>query len=255
MQKGRETKVQGVIVPTVSPEKNMHACYMFCDKILVDCLCQCYTVMTIHVRVLVSDLRIVLLGKNASENNKVGNLILNENVFEKKTFPPDVDVHSGEVKGRNITVISTIHLLNPEPKLHKISQKVADVSRLEPHVIILVLQHNDFSEKKRDRLSIVLNYFSNQAMKRTIILTTDDEKRIAKQKLENEFIQDISSECGGECLQLQNTQCSQILQKVDEIITGFKETLQSSLWLQHQGDSKSFIVATRMLLKVFSYYN
>ncbi|XP_051744951.1 uncharacterized protein LOC127509850 isoform X3 [Ctenopharyngodon idella] len=177
-----------------------------------------------------SDLRIVLLGKNASENKRVGNLILDKNVFDKKMFPSDVEEHSEKVEGRNITVISTIHLLNSQFKLQKLAQKVSEFSPPEPHVIILVLQHNDFSQKIREILPSVLNCFGEQAMKRTMILTTDDEKLVVKQKPENEYIQEISTECGA-CLQLtQNTQCSQILQKVDEIITrsGFKETQQSS---------------------------
>ncbi|XP_051744950.1 uncharacterized protein LOC127509850 isoform X2 [Ctenopharyngodon idella] len=145
-------------------------------------------------------------------------------------FPSDVEEHSEKVEGRNITVISTIHLLNSQFKLQKLAQKVSEFSPPEPHVIILVLQHNDFSQKIREILPSVLNCFGEQAMKRTMILTTDDEKLVVKQKPENEYIQEISTECGA-CLQLtQNTQCSQILQKVDEIITrsGFKETQQSS---------------------------
>uniref|UniRef100_A0A8C1KK32 AIG1-type G domain-containing protein n=1 Tax=Cyprinus carpio TaxID=7962 RepID=A0A8C1KK32_CYPCA len=180
-----------------------------------------------------SDLRIVLVGKNVSENNRVTNLILNNNLkyaFGKKTFPDDVEEQSGKVEGRNITVINTIHLLNSQLKLQKISQKMSEFFPPEPHMIILVLQHSDFSQKKRDMLPSVLNFFGDQAMKRTMILTTDDEKRIAKQQSENKFIQEISTECGGHLQLTQNTQRSQILQKVDEIITRswFKETQKSS---------------------------
>lgn len=167
------------------------------------------------------------MGKNASENNRVGNLILDKQVFDKKTFPfniPDVEEHSERVEGRNITIINTIHLLKSKISQQKIAQKVSEFSSPEPDVIILVLQHNDFSERKRDTLPSVLNCFGEQAMKRTMILTTDDETPSAKQKpvKENEFIQQISKQCGGGRLQLQNTQRSQILQNVDEIINRSK---------------------------------
>ncbi|XP_048030616.1 GTPase IMAP family member 8-like isoform X2 [Megalobrama amblycephala] len=171
-----------------------------------------------------SDLRIVLLGKNTLENNKVGNLIFDKQVFGKKTPQPDVEEHSERLEERNITVINTNNLLKSKFTLQKIAQKVSVFSSPEPDVIILVLQHNDFSERKRDRLPSVLNCFGEQAMKRTMILTTDDEPHSAKHKpvKENEFIQQLSTQCGGRCLQLQDIQRSQILQNVDEIINRSK---------------------------------
>ncbi|KAK7175549.1 hypothetical protein R3I93_002463 [Phoxinus phoxinus] len=174
-----------------------------------------------------SDLRIVLLGKNASQNNIVGNIILDKYVFGKKSSP-DVEEHSEKVERRNITVISTTQLLKSTLSQSQLTQKVSAVCPPEPHVIILVLQHTDFSERLRDRLPSVLNCFGEQAMKRTMILTTDDEKHSAKHKSENEYIQQISTECGGGRLTLKNTQRSQILQKVDEIITREFKTKQGS---------------------------
>ncbi|XP_052444523.1 GTPase IMAP family member 8-like isoform X2 [Carassius gibelio] len=180
----------------------------------------------------VSDLRIVLVGRNAPENNRVGNLILNKQVFGKKAPQPDVETFSERVERRNITVINTTHPLNRRIKLHKIAQEASVVSHPEAHVIILVLQHKDFSQKHRDILPAVLSCFGEHAMKRTVILTTDDEKHTIKPKSvkENTFIQELSTECGGGHLQLQNTQRSQIFQKVDEIITrsGFEDTKQAS---------------------------
>ncbi|ROJ25796.1 GTPase IMAP family member 5 [Anabarilius grahami] len=138
---------------------------------------------------------------------------------------------SERVEGRQITVINTTHLLDPQLSLQAIAQKVSEVSPPEPDAIILVLQHNHFSPKIKDRLPSVLNCFGEQAMKYTMILTTDD-KKCTKQKSvnENKHIQQISKECGGGRLQLRNTQRSQILKKVDEIVTcsEFKETQQSS---------------------------
>ncbi|XP_016116745.1 early endosome antigen 1-like [Sinocyclocheilus grahami] len=186
-----------------------------------------------------SDLRIVLVGKNVTENIRVGNLILNKNVFGKKTPQPDVETFMERVERRSITVINTTHLLKPVHRLQTIAQYVSKLSPPEPHVIILVLQHNDFNQKNRDTLPSVLNCFGEQAMKRTMILTTDDETRSAEHTFENEYIQEISTECGGGRLQLaQNTLRSQILQQVDEIIShGVVEETQQVSSL-HEEDSK-----------------
>ncbi|XP_016330509.1 GTPase IMAP family member 8-like [Sinocyclocheilus anshuiensis] len=186
-----------------------------------------------------SDLRIVLVGKNVTENIRVGNLILNKNVFGKKTPQPDVETFAERVERRSITVINTTHLLKPVLRLQTIAQYVSKLSPPEPHVIILVLQHNDFSQKNRDILPSVLNCFGEQAMKRTMILTTDDETHSTEHTFENKYIQEISTECGGGRLQLaQNTQRSQILQQVDEIIShGVVEETQQVSSL-HEEDSK-----------------
>ncbi|XP_016330374.1 GTPase IMAP family member 5-like, partial [Sinocyclocheilus anshuiensis] len=177
-----------------------------------------------------SDLRIVLLGMNISENNKVGNLILNKNVFGKKTPQPDVEKFSERVETRNITVIT--HLLKSQNPVQKIMEKSFEFSPPEPHVIILVLQHKDFSKNKRKRLRSVLSRCGEQAMKHTVILTTDDEAcdDELKSVKEKELIQQLSTECGGGRLLLQNTQHSQLLKKVDEIIphSKYKETQQVS---------------------------
>nr|XP_021327769.1 uncharacterized protein LOC792450 [Danio rerio] len=169
-----------------------------------------------------SDLRIVLLGKSIEENRRVVNLILNKEAFERKAPSSTVEEFSERVEGRNITVISTSHLLNPKLNLQAIIQKASALSSPEPDVIILVLQHRDFSKEQRDRLPSVLNCFGEQAMKRTLILTTDDEPGQAglRSAQENKLFQEISTECGGGHLQLHNTRHSSFIKKIEEMISG-----------------------------------
>ncbi len=131
----------------------------------------------------VSDLRIVLIGKNGSENRRVGNTILGTAVFHSEA-PSYSQQHSmrisGEVEKRHITVINTSHLLQTHLTHHQITQTVRESvsqSAPGPHVIVLVLQYKDFSESDRHRVKHVLNLFSYQAMKHTIVLTTDEETR------------------------------------------------------------------------------
>ncbi|XP_056304841.1 uncharacterized protein LOC130216927 [Danio aesculapii] len=186
----------------------------------------------------VSDLRIALLGTSMSENSRVGNLILGKGVFGKKRTSSDEE-HRGRVEDTNITVIST-DLLRSKLKLKNATQKALELSHFNPHVIILVLQNNEFNQLHKDRISSVLIYFGEQTMKHTIILTTDDKKQSSKQQSvkENKLIQQLSAECAGGRLQLLNTQRSQILQKVDEIIThsGHETQLQSSLDQEDMSD-------------------
>ncbi|XP_073699607.1 GTPase IMAP family member 8-like [Garra rufa] len=149
----------------------------------------------------VSDLRIVLLGKSGSENRRVGNAILGTAVFDRKTSSlQHLSVRiSGEVEGRHISVINTL-LLQTHLSNDQITQGVREcVSRSAPgpHVFILVLQYKDFNDNDRHRVKYVLNLFSYQAMKHTIVLTTDEETRGDIFTSKNNNINDLIKECGG----------------------------------------------------------
>ncbi|XP_067228602.1 uncharacterized protein [Chanodichthys erythropterus] len=168
----------------------------------------------------VSDLRIVLLGKNITENNRVGNFILGRAAFESEA-PADVELniekHRGKLKDRDVTVINTPHLLRPNLSITQITQGVKECVNLSapgPRVIILVLQQNDFSDNNRHRVKYVLNEFSKEALKHTIVLTDEEE-------IHNNAIHQLIQECGDEHLQFEERKSglhSEILERVEKIL-------------------------------------
>nr|XP_055038535.1 uncharacterized protein LOC129426304 [Misgurnus anguillicaudatus] len=176
-----------------------------------------------------SALRIVLLGKSLSENIRVRNFILKIDLIENK-YPSDyLQTHSlrigGTVENRNIAFINCPHLLQPNLSDHQIRERVGDcvnVSAPGPHVFILVLQHHDFSEKDKVRVKYVLNCFSDQAIKRSIVLTTDeDTHRSIHSSVRNNELNQLINECGGGHLHFNERQegwCSEMLRRVDEIL-------------------------------------
>ncbi|XP_067228532.1 E3 ubiquitin-protein ligase TRIM39-like isoform X1 [Chanodichthys erythropterus] len=167
-----------------------------------------------------SDLRIVLLGKNITENNRVGNFILGRAAFESEA-PADVELniekHRGKLKDRDVTVINTPHLLQPNLSNSQITQGVKECVNLSapgPHVIILVQQQNDFSDNDRHRVKYVLNEFSKEAPIHTLVLT--DEREI-----NSSCIHQLIKECGGEHLQFDERKSglhSEILERVEKIL-------------------------------------
>ncbi|KAL0150740.1 hypothetical protein M9458_053963, partial [Cirrhinus mrigala] len=153
-----------------------------------------------------SDLRIVLIGKNGSENSRVGNTILHTKAFDSDVPSSYLQQHSerisGAVEGRHITVINT-HLLQPNLSYYQIKDGVRECVSLSapgPHVIALILQYNDFRENDSKTVKYVLNRFSKQAMKHTIVLTTD-EQTLRYIFTRNNTIQNLIKECGGGHLQ------------------------------------------------------
>lgn len=168
-----------------------------------------------------NDLRIVLLGKNVTENSTLGNFILGRAAFQSEAPPADgelhIEEHRGKLKDRDVTVINAPHLLQSNLSCSQITHGVkvcVNLSAPGPHVIILVLQQNDFSEKSRNRVKYVLNEFSEEALKHTIVLTNEEE-------IHNNHIHQLIKECGGGHLQFDEQKpviASEILERIEKIL-------------------------------------
>uniref|UniRef100_A0A3B1IZM7 AIG1-type G domain-containing protein n=1 Tax=Astyanax mexicanus TaxID=7994 RepID=A0A3B1IZM7_ASTMX len=121
-------------------------------------------------------MRIVLLGKNSSEISRAGNFILGREAFDTEAPPPSVEQHSaragGTVEGRYITLINTPHLFHPQLSLNTLNQRVRECMTLcspGPHVLMLVLQPDDFTETDRHRLNHILHCLSEDPHKHTLV--------------------------------------------------------------------------------------
>ncbi|XDV28041.1 hypothetical protein PO909_031446 [Leuciscus waleckii] len=154
------------------------------------------------------DLRIVLLGKDVEENSKVGNMILRRNAFGNEAPPADVELHSERVRGKlektHCTVINSPYLLHPNLTVHQINQGVKECVSLSapgPHVIILVLKYNFISNEDTGKIKGLLDVFSDQAIKRTIVLTTTPSHKEMLVTKHN-FMQQLIIECGGGYVQI-----------------------------------------------------
>ncbi|KAL7826725.1 hypothetical protein AOLI_G00319340 [Acnodon oligacanthus] len=125
------------------------------------------------------ELRILLLGKNSSEISSVGNLILGRDAFLIEAPPPSVqqcsERASGKLKAKNITLINTPHMFDSQPSVDELIRRVTECMSLcapGPHVIVLVLQPDDFTETNRDRLYSIVCSLSKETLKHTLVLTT-----------------------------------------------------------------------------------
>uniref|UniRef100_A0A8C1B724 AIG1-type G domain-containing protein n=1 Tax=Cyprinus carpio carpio TaxID=630221 RepID=A0A8C1B724_CYPCA len=188
-----------------------------------------------------SDLRIVLLGKNLSETSRVRNLILGLDLHENEepTALEQITVTKigGIVKDRHVTVINALHLVDPNLSDHHITQTVRDCvnhSDPGPHAFILILQYKDFTEEDMRIVKYVLNEFSEDAIRRAIVVTTDKdtyrsifssiishpEQLLVGNALET-TIHQLIKECGGGHLQLDEIKPelqADIFKRVDKIL-------------------------------------
>ncbi|XP_049331695.1 GTPase IMAP family member 8-like [Astyanax mexicanus] len=123
----------------------------------------------------VSELRIVLLGKDRSEISRVGNFILRQKAFDSEAPSSSVKQHNetagGMVEGRCITLINTPHLLDPQLSPEELKQRVrecVDLCSPGPHVFLLVLQSENFTEQDCSlRLNLIV-CGSNSELKSSI---------------------------------------------------------------------------------------
>nr|XP_055038502.1 GTPase IMAP family member 8-like [Misgurnus anguillicaudatus] len=193
----------------------------------------------------VSDLRIVLMGKSLSENIKVRNFILGIDETESEDYLQNHSVMiRGMVENRHVAFINC-HLLQPNLTQHQITERVKKCVRESdpgPHVFILVLQQRDFSEEDKGRVKYVLKEFSDQAMKRTIVLTTDEDthRSIHSSVRNNELINQLINECGGghHFNKRQPGWCSEMLRRIDEILKKEpEEYLKCDIYEDAEGSS------------------
>ncbi len=191
-------------------------------------------------------LRIVLLGKSVSENSGVGNFILGRAAFDSEAPPDVIERVGGILKDRHVTLINSPQLLQTNISDHQITQTVRQCVYLSgpgPHAFIIILQYKDFTEEDMRRVKTVLKEFSEEAIKRTIVITSDEETHDAEgaSARANELIQQLNSECGGGHLQLDHKNkewCSIILQRLEKFLgANSEEYLTPELYHDTEGSS------------------
>ncbi|XP_062418626.1 uncharacterized protein LOC119224670 [Pungitius pungitius] len=126
-----------------------------------------------------SELRVVLLGNSWSQRSSVGNFILREKHFNTEEEPDCCLRASGGFKQKQIVLINTPDLLQPNISEDKLTQHVEHCRSLcgpGPHVFLLVLQPEDFTEELKEKLCRVLKLFSDQSLDHSFILISPREE-------------------------------------------------------------------------------
>ncbi|XP_063346325.1 GTPase IMAP family member 8-like [Pelmatolapia mariae] len=117
-----------------------------------------------------SELRVVLLGNSWSLRRDVGNFIVGETEFS--TVEPDCCETSRPLKEKKLVLISTPDLLLPNISEDKLKEHVKNCVMLSdpgPHVFLLVLQLEDFTEEHKQRLCRALQLFSDRSFDHSLI--------------------------------------------------------------------------------------
>nr|XP_046242517.1 GTPase IMAP family member 8-like [Scatophagus argus] len=120
-----------------------------------------------------SELRVVLLGNSWSQRSSVINFILRRTVVNTEEEPDCCLTIRRQLKEKEIVLINTSDLLHPNISENKLKEHVKKCVRLcgpGPHVFLLVLQPEDFTEEHKLKLCRVLQRFSDRSFDHSLVL-------------------------------------------------------------------------------------
>ncbi|KAL0966825.1 hypothetical protein UPYG_G00300610 [Umbra pygmaea] len=126
-----------------------------------------------------SELRIVLIGRSASEKKAVGNLILGTDAFSKELEIKQCIRVSGQVEGQHIIIINTPDLLNPKITQGKLTEELRWIkTQSDPgiHIFLLVLNPKTFTEEDGNGIRKILNNLSDQPFNYSMVLVMNKDK-------------------------------------------------------------------------------
>ncbi|KAM3587900.1 uncharacterized protein V6R79_016548 [Siganus canaliculatus] len=167
-----------------------------------------------------SELRIVLLGNIWSQWSSVGNFILGTDKFklyDKKTYC--VKEYGQDNK---IVVINTPDLMLDanisEKKLTEMIGKCASLCDPGPHVFLLVLQPEGFSEEDKQRLCRVLERFSDRSFDHSLVMILASKEETSG-FLEHPPLKDLIRKCKNRLLSYKNLKLPELLTYFSQMVT------------------------------------
>ncbi|XP_068447219.1 GTPase IMAP family member 5-like [Clinocottus analis] len=168
---------------------------------------------------MVSELRVVLLGNSWSERSSVGNVLLETTAFNTEEESDQCLRVSGELQGKKIVIINTPDLLQPnisEDKLRKHVETCEELSYPGPHVFLLVLQPEDFTEELKVKLCRVLELFSDQSYNHSLILISTPKEESSASIDKNQPLKDLIRKCRYRKLNQKNFERLELLTRLGQ---------------------------------------
>ncbi|XP_041854812.1 GTPase IMAP family member 8-like isoform X1 [Melanotaenia boesemani] len=167
-----------------------------------------------------SEMRMVLLGGSWSERNSVGNFILGVDAFNKE-LQSCLRI-SGTEKEDKIAVINTPDLQFPTAdKLTEFVKDCTSVSDPGPHVFLLVLQPETFTEDQKDILCRVLQSFNDQSFNHSLILILpprQESSGLMEDYMKQPPLKEMIRKCRYRYLMQKNLELPELLTRCGQIV-------------------------------------
>ncbi|XP_062331379.1 GTPase IMAP family member 6-like [Osmerus eperlanus] len=193
----------------------------------------------------VSELRVVLLGRTGAGRKAAGNLLLGREECEAQDSPAEV-THSGrrerDVCGRRLVLVDTPDWFCPDLSLEERRRDVGRCVRLSapgPHAFLLVVPVEPPEGEERRAVEVMEEMFGEGCWGHSIILFTHaGSLREQKMDARSQNMQMLIEKCmNSYCIlniedRTRGTQVSKLLNQIEEIVAGNRESFYSSQMYQ-----------------------
>ncbi|XP_051258463.1 GTPase IMAP family member 7 [Dicentrarchus labrax] len=160
---------------------------------------------------VLTEKRIVLLGKTGAGKSSLANIIFGEELFTiNSTFNSGTGQCQSETKsinGRNITLIDTPGFFDTDRSEEELKPEIVRCiteCAPGPHAFLIVLKVERFTEQEQAVVTKICQYFSEDALKYAVVVFTHGDQLPEGMKIQefvhqNKNLSDLVKKCGGRC--------------------------------------------------------
>ncbi|KAM9742999.1 GTPase IMAP family member 2-like isoform 1-T2 [Menidia menidia] len=171
-----------------------------------------------------SELRVVLLGNSSSERMKVTDFLRSASEGVTGISSNDCWKYEFKIKERDVHFIDPKDLLVRKVSQAEVEEDVQTAQRLSApgaHVLLLVLQPEDFTEDQKEKLCSVLRLFGERSFDHSLILIstpTEESPGFMEEFRKHPPLKDLIRMCKYRYLWFKDLEVEELLTRFDQIV-------------------------------------